>query len=146
MYNPTCIALYGSAVYLIIKIVLRAVSPDFRSPRKTLSNNFVIVIYTIYSCSLKTGFVSVALEWKASFICASIFRRLSWSDLIGWVKWPLSIKHCQRHNGPEDWVHLTKVTSWGHITNSNTNLDQISSSESRLSINFKISSKHQHLD
>ena len=44
----------------------------------------------------------------------------------------LLIKHCQRHNGPEDWVHLTKVTSWGHITNSNTNLDQISFSESRL--------------
>ena len=55
-------------------------------------------------------------------------------------------KHCQRQNGPEDWVHLTKVTSWVHITNSNTNLDQISSSESRPSINFKISTKHQHLD
>ena len=27
-------------------------------------------------------------------------------------------KHCQRHNGPEGWVHLTKVTSWGHITSS----------------------------
>ena len=25
-------------------------------------------------------------------------------------------KHCQRHNGPEGWVHLIKVTSWGHIT------------------------------
>ena len=48
-------------------------------------------------------------------------------------------KHCQRHNGPEDWVHLTKVTSWGHITNSNTNLDQISSSEYWPSTNFKIS-------
>ena len=33
----------------------------------------------------------------------------------------LNYKHCQRHNGPEDWVHLTKVTSWGHITSSNTN-------------------------
>ena len=43
-------------------------------------------------------------------------------------------KHCQRHNRPEGWVH---------ITSSNTNLDQISSSESRLSINF--STKHQHL-
>ena len=43
-------------------------------------------------------------------------------------------KHCQRHNGPEGWVHLTKVTSWGYITSSNTNLNQISSSESRLSI------------
>ena len=30
-------------------------------------------------------------------------------------------KHCQRHNGPEGWVHLAKVTSRGHITSSNTN-------------------------
>ena len=45
-------------------------------------------------------------------------------------------KHCQRHNGPEGWVH---------ITSSNTNLDQISSSESRPSINFKILTKHQPL-
>ena len=55
-------------------------------------------------------------------------------------------KHCQRHNGPEGWVHLAKITSWGLITSSNTNLDQISSSESRSSINFKISTKHQPLD
>ena len=34
-------------------------------------------------------------------------------------------KHCQRHNGPEGWVHLIKVTSWGYITRTNTNLDQI---------------------
>ena len=45
-------------------------------------------------------------------------------------------KHCQRHNGPEGWVL---------ITSSNTNLDQISSSESRPSIIFKISTKHQPL-
>ena len=44
-------------------------------------------------------------------------------------------KHCQRHNGPEGWVHLAKVTSEGHITSSNTNLDHISSSESPLSVN-----------
>ena len=50
---------------------------------------------------------------------------------------------CLVYNGPEDWVHLTKVTSWGHIKNWNTNLDQISSSESWLSINFSI--KHQYL-
>ena len=37
-------------------------------------------------------------------------------------------KHCQRHNGPEGRVQLTKVACIGHITNSNTNLDQISSS------------------
>ena len=39
------------------------------------------------------------------------------------------------HNGPEGWVHLAKVTSWGHITSSNTNPDHISSSESQQSIN-----------
>ena len=55
-------------------------------------------------------------------------------------------KYCQRHNGPK---------GWGHITISNTNLDQISSSESRLknqllnqtsaspiNLKFKISTKH----
>ena len=47
-----------------------------------------------------------------------------------------NLKHCQRHNGPEGWVL---------ITSSNTNLDQISSSESRPSIIFKISTKHQPL-
>ena len=56
-----------------------------------------------------------------------------------------SKKHCQRHNGPEGWVLLTKLTSLGHITSSNTNLDQ-TSSESRPCINFKISTKHHHFD
>ena len=39
-------------------------------------------------------------------------------------------KHCQRRNLPEGWVH---------ITSSYINIDQISISESLLSINFKIS-------
>ena len=50
-------------------------------------------------------------------------------------------KHCQRHNGPEGWVHLSKVTSWSHIKSSYTNLDQISSSEFWPRIKFKISTK-----
>ena len=45
-----------------------------------------------------------------------------------------NIKHCQRHNGPEGWVH---------ITSSKQNLDQVSSSESRPRINFITSTKHQ---
>ena len=45
-------------------------------------------------------------------------------------------KHCQRHNGPEGWAL---------ITSSKTNLDQISSSESRPSINIKASTKHKPL-
>ena len=31
-------------------------------------------------------------------------------------------KHCQRHNGPQGWVLVTKVTSLGHIKSSQTNL------------------------
>ena len=52
------------------------------------------------------------------------------------------LKHCQRHNGPEGWVLVTKVTYLGHITNYHTNLGQ-TSSESRPSTNYKISTKHQ---
>ena len=47
-------------------------------------------------------------------------------------------KHCQSQNGPEGWVHITRSQF--------TNLEHITISESRLSINFKISTKHQHLD
>ena len=72
--------------------------------------------------------------WKASLFS---FKTL----------WPLTIqKHSQRHNGPEDWVHLTKVSSWGHIMSSYTELAQISSSESWPRNNFKISTKRQHFD
>ena len=79
------------------------------------------------------------------------------------------MKHCQRHNGPEGWVLVTKVTSLGHITRSwifhkswsnfifristkhQQNLNQASafrlnltskSSESRLRFNFITSTKN----
>ena len=65
-------------------------------------------------------------------------QRRSWKD--GEMR-----KHCQRHNGPEGWVLLIKLTSFGHMTSFYTNLDQ-TSSESWPSTNFKISTKHQHLD
>ena len=32
-------------------------------------------------------------------------------------------RHCQRYNGPEGCVQLTKVTCLGHITSSKKNLD-----------------------
>ena len=32
-------------------------------------------------------------------------------------------KHCQRYNGPEGCVQLTKVTCLDHITSSKTDLD-----------------------
>ena len=72
------------------------------------------------------------------FIAATILCR-NCDFLLSWISGMFFKKHCQRHNRPEGWVHLAKVTSWSHITSSNINLDQISSSESRPSINFKIS-------
>ena len=62
-------------------------------------------------------------------------------------------KHCQRHNGPEGWVHLAKVICWGpitsHITSSRFNFitstkhqrqnaEQTPASKSCLNFNFKI--------
>ena len=49
-----------------------------------------------------------------------------------------NIKHCQRHNGPEGWVLLTKVTSLGHITSSQTFSQTL-----KFSNIFRISTKHQ---
>ena len=65
--------------------------------------------------------------------CRKFSSRLDVRDWIGEVLTLVSRhKHCQRHNGPEGWVLLTKVTS------SFTNLDQIPK--------FKISTKHKHFD
>ena len=57
-------------------------------------------------------------------------------------------KHCQRYNGTEGCVQLTKVTCLGHIKSSDTNLDQESTlkSQPNISINLKVLTKHQHLD
>ena len=72
-----------------------------------------------------------------------------WWKTIGAMEWVNlkrneEMKHRQRHNGPEGWVLLTKVTSLGYIISSYTNLNQ-PSSESRPSTNCKISTK-QHFD
>ena len=66
--------------------------------------------------------LSVSDEWHADvkrayfsgiFICRYLLE-VVFSEIY---------KHCQRHNGPEGWVHITSCY---------TNLDQISISESRL--------------
>ena len=73
----------------------------------------------------------------------------------------ITIKHCQRHNGPEDWVHLAKVISQVqtqiliefHLQNLDTtstrNLNQTSAPPLNLKFNiltqpsFRISTKIQ---
>ena len=61
--------------------------------------------------------------------------------------WIYIYKHCQRHNGPEGWVQLTKVTCLSHITSSRKDLDQDylqnldQASTSKIRPNISISSK-----
>ena len=64
-------------------------------------------------------------------------RIVSMSDMMHTCCAQVKSKHWQRQKGTEGSVL---------ITSSYTNLDEISISESRLSINFKISTKHQFLN
>ena len=82
-------------------------------------NSFSLILLSL-SCSYSHDPAhppSCKLEMKIRFIVRG------WKSIV-------KDKHCQRHNGPEGWVHLTKVTYWGHITSSNI---------------FRISTKHQLL-
>ena len=64
--------------------------------------------------------------------------------------WPCrDVKHCQRHNGPEGWVQLTKLTWWviQHVQTQILikfhlqNLDQALTSKSQQNISISTKSK-----
>ena len=66
----------------------------------------------------------------------------------------IETKHCQRHNGPEDWVHLSKVAYWV-ISQVQTqiliklhlqNLDQAFTSKSQPNITISTKLKIQNTD
>ena len=79
----------------------------------------------------------------------------SWSPALkSRVLLKLRIKHCQRHNGPEGWVHLSKVTYWV-ISQIQTqilfklhlqNLDQAFTSKSTPNITTSTKLKIQNID
>ena len=81
--------------------------------------------------------VRLCITAKSKLPCNNSEKKvLQWhsavSIFIGTLLFQADYKeHCQRHNGPEAWVH---------ITSSYKNIDQVSILESRLSINFKIQS------
>ena len=74
---------------------------------------------------------SVQMHCALSFIICVGIAKFCMQRIFSFQFW----EHCQRPNGLEGWVQLAKVTSWSHIRSSNINLDHISSSKSRLSIN-----------
>ena len=85
----------------------------------------------------------VLWEWVSFVvhICSNLRLTLHFSDcvLVLFCRRPCCIcKHCQRHNGPEGWVHITRSQYTVH-----RHIEHITISESRLSINFKISTKHR---
>ena len=85
-------------------------------------------------CGIHPCVFSPAVCYKSYLLMKNYLYCPLWTDvhLAGLLK-----NRCQMHNGPEGWVHLAKVTSWSHNRSSSINLDHISFSESRLSINKK---------
>ena len=135
------------------------ITPPYSLPPLSIVYFHIYWDYLVHFFSFKNSFpknfLNVVREtnWQYHFIQhnwwswqrRSVLSRFMPSESWSICDWNLKkdnqkedlVKHCQRHNGPEGWVHLAKVTSCSHITSSNTNLDHISSSESRLSINKK---------
>ena len=104
----------------------------------SLSGLLAMTDWSSQNMFYSSGLLSLSQKWKIVVYWPSFHND---DELDG----AHITKHCQRHNGPEGSVLLTKVTALGHITNYYTNLDQ-TSSESRPNTNFKISTKHQHYD
>ena len=80
--------------------------------------------------SLTIWFVTKTLCLLSQHFCFSAWgvwyrssRSSGHDDQPLWGQWcqgEINFKHCQRHNGPEGWVLLTKVTYFSHIKRSNT--------------------------
>ena len=102
---------------------------------------FVLVLLVFTSVILKLNIKTYSGDLKkfTSLLCRLTQSSQAWR----WVKTLLELfflfqsimrahspflKHCQRHNGPKGWVLVTKLTSLGHITRFQTNLDPSSSS------------------
>ena len=82
-------------------------------------------VFSNYTCNQ----TDISSEGTASQLTAPMKNSIKNTNFIliknSNLEYCIYKKHCQRHNGPEGWVHIT---------------------EYRLSINFKISTKHQHLN
>ena len=102
-----------------------------RKSKKGTHSNYLYHIWT------ELCFGTSYLVWNSQQILSGVWNEIWIGKKVGHLSFNqnrktrthtnanIIMKHCQRHNGPEGWVHLIKVTSWGHITSSNTNLDQI---------------------
>ena len=56
----------------------------------------------------------LVIKWYAGFLCETNTCNHWWCAAnlrTAIFNWGMVFKHCQRHNGPEGWVHLAKVIS-----------------------------------
>ena len=119
--------------------------------RRVILTKFKILDFHKWPKQLFGNPIKIFSRWpgfmsqKSKFICLMIIAVcfiVSHHNLL----WRLLIWTLPKEQRTRGLSVLTKITSSGHIRSCYTNLDQISSLESRPSINFKISTKHQHLD
>ena len=112
--------------------------------RKIIHNSItlfeIIICFQLFVCQVESVFLASFIRSQLTTPCC--FFLLLDLALVETI--------CCRKDLQEDRSNITKGTTdpegWVEITSSYTNLDQISSSESRPSNNFKISNKHQHFD
>ena len=89
--------------------------PPARKCKKTNTAKFVLTLLWAWSSCLR-GYLN--REYKDTITDTKGSQRGSLCTL--YHQPTKKRKHCQRHNGPEGWVLLTKVTYFSHITRSNT--------------------------
>ena len=96
--------------------------------RKIIHNSItlfeIIICFQLFVCQVESVFLASFIRSQLTTPCC-FFLLLDRNNMLPQGFAGGQIKHCQRHNGPEGWVK---------ITSSYTNLDHISSSQSRPSI------------
>ena len=115
---------------------------------RILTRSLWLLAHLLFESLCSLSFESVA---ASSSPCASSSERPRLLLRLGWRARAPSSPAFHNHFKTLSKAQRTRGLSsayqsnlMGHITSSNTNIDQISSSESQPSINFKISTKHQH--
>ena len=100
------------------------------------TSNLEFVVWSFSKCGEINDYTAILVSFCHNLFMITFTLNLDyvvWSfskcDEINFVQSEQLKKHCLRHNGPEGWVLLTKVTYFSHITRSNTKFSQISSSE-----------------
>ena len=90
--------------------------PNYRRPPglwTTKAKNHLFIGHLLHTFSLRGSSLPEVLDCFCLNLFKSLFNdflRLGGGALIWFQAGHLIMKHCQRHNGPEGWVHITSCT------------------------------------